>query len=1100
MNSFAKTLRDQHRRITHPAELYHDLPATLAAPWITSIEHGGLNRAELFDPLQPVIVLVYSYLNRSVGDLIQMYWGDNPLAVGELEIGPEHLSSEVVPVHVAPSPGNIPDGQWEVHYHVIRVSGNPAGSHPLSIRAKRTVPGNPDPEPATPYINENLTPPEGIPSNPDASTALTVEIPRYLYISEGDVITLHWSGVQLSKTVSATEAATPSLKLYIQVPADVIADNPGSNLVVRYDIRDTVNNWSLFSLERRVNVVRPGAFPPPVVDQAPGDVLNIDTLNGADVSVLVLVYPHFEVGTTFRLAWTGQPIFGPPVEVEFFRTVTDRYSPVSVTLSNADAARLVGTIAQLYYEAEVIEPGNPLPVLRRSDIRTLTVEGTLAELALPIVVGAVGGVLDPDRIVGSSQEVIIQAWSFMGFPQTVSVFWDGETAAGSGYYRQETVTIEREAQVGRDVSVFFDKEFANVLRGGKLQVSYRIQAGGQSYTSPTLALTVGGIINNLPAPTTDPFFPGGDLDLGQVGNFITVNIADNAFFQPGDIIVLNSTGSGGVDYSSQLPYPGTLSAQLGKTPYLDGNLDGLVALDYEVHRNGLLVGTSTALTLAIRLSGGQPWPLPTVQDATGSTVTVLNPIKPGTANEPNTATVLINDARILAGDTVAVTWLLQGVDQVVPWVLATAGAAQVPVPDLIVTRSMGKTAVVNYTIYRGVFPDLTLVGTSLPIDLPVLQMPAGVLPTPLFEPLTAGRLDLNHFAGDGVVVVPPWPRIAEGQTVWMRVSGTDDRNEPWTEALYVGKAVTAAELSAGLRRALPRAWLLRLQNGSSLVVTMSVGFDNGLSEGEAIMFPQGDVELLQVELELIAPTVENEVDGRLDPELVPTAGVTVTVPTFSGMAPGQKISVDWTASDNDFYTTAEQEVAAVAPLNFLIPKRISDLSTDERVSVAYNVRLTAEAMKNTSRPVPFELGKAGRPSYPTQQDFEDEEPRIIRQDTDLGLLTVRANPVSVETSIESNAPENLSPFITGKALKAISPSILSFFNVDFKDPVTHFKAGISANNYISIRSLEGNYKSIPWNGTGWVELSGHGMQRIISFHIASYAGTPVYMDNITVEY
>ncbi|MBD8756898.1 hypothetical protein [Pseudomonas coleopterorum] len=115
---------------------------------------------------------------------------------------------------------------------------------------KQTVPGDPDPDPSTAYANERLTAITGIPDPVPPGRALTMTLPRYVNIREHDKMILHWADKQIVKIIIADEASNPDTPLAVIVPASIIDSTPGVGLIVRYDIYDTVMNWSLYSEAR----------------------------------------------------------------------------------------------------------------------------------------------------------------------------------------------------------------------------------------------------------------------------------------------------------------------------------------------------------------------------------------------------------------------------------------------------------------------------------------------------------------------------------------------------------------------------------------------------------------------------------------------------------------------------------------------------------------------------------------------------------------------------------------------------------------------------------------------------------------------------------
>ncbi|MGS0739167.1 hypothetical protein ACVBEG_22155 [Pseudomonas sp. GG8] len=151
----------------------------------------------------------------------------------------------------------------------------------------------------------------------------------------------------------------------------------------------------------------------------------------------------------------------------------------------------------------------------------------------------------------------------------------------------------------------------------------------------------------------------------------------------------------------------------------------------------------------------------------------------------------------------------------------------VPVAD--VTLAVGKTIQVIYAVVR---PDGVILSEIL--NLIVQPIAADKLPTPQITQASEDVLDLTTFGGDADVTVEAWPLIAVGQTVWLTVSGPSGGP---TMELLKAYVVTAADVSKGVRGTIARAELEKFTVGSELRVWVTVGFDRGGDEGEAIKFP-----------------------------------------------------------------------------------------------------------------------------------------------------------------------------------------------------------------------------------------------------------------------
>ncbi|WP_277965036.1 hypothetical protein, partial [Pseudomonas sp. RIT-To-2] len=751
----------------------HDnFPPILPAPKIPAVlVHNGLNKNDLHDPTVPVLVQVIVPMGWGVGDYVNLYWNDVAVATQVISADDRELAQTNVRV----LPAHIPEGVTRVHYHHFGLvgEGETASIEHAPFLVKRTVPGNPDPNPNTPYINENLSPLTGIPESlPATGGPLTLGIARYENIAADDVITIYWSGVPVTRTVSQEEA-TGSGALSVVISAEIIRNNPGLNLAVTYDIRDTVKNWSLFSETQRTDVESAAALHVPTVRDADDfDVLDVDELAGGDVAIQIPVNGNLDIPSTGTLTWTGQPVLGPRLTYTLPFSITQASTRLTLWVPHIQAAALVGSTATVYYDGvRSATPG-------RSARASVSLVGQPVELAEPTLTGVSGGTYNPDLITGTHQEVLVPAYSFMAVDQSVTLIWEGTTASGGSVYQTQTVPIQQPAQVGRPVSFLIEKIYATTLAGGSLRVSYTVVAQGQEYRSQVLELTVSGQVNTLPAPETIPVFANGNVDPGQVGATLQVVVKANGLLLPGDQVTVHWHGNpdASTNPTNSFPATGDLSVIIAKDPFVLGNAGGLVDVWYDVRRNGVPFGSSRVLTLNIGDAGAQPWPAPVVTDATGSVANPLNPIRPSTGNTENTATVVLSDPRLALGDVVATVWRYpDGTNPSIPYgLVTTAGQVQMAVPREVLAASVGRTIEVVCVVFRANAP----VGTSQTLNLVVSSIPQSALPTPAITEAQGNELDVSRLTANATATVAAWPLIATAQFYWLEARGTLANNSP----------------------------------------------------------------------------------------------------------------------------------------------------------------------------------------------------------------------------------------------------------------------------------------------------------------------------------
>ncbi|MBD8594107.1 hypothetical protein IFT75_11900 [Pseudomonas sp. CFBP 8758] len=493
------------------------------------------------------------------------------------------------------------------------------------------------------------------------------------------------------------------------------------------------------------------------------------------------------------------------------------------------------------------------------------------------------------------------------------------------------------------------------------------------------------------------------------------------------------------------------------------------------------------MLISVQDAASQTWPAPEVHDASGGPVTVWNPVADG---QGNIANFVLRDSRLRIGDTVAPFWRLPGdVDQLLAWIpVSAAGEAQASVPPAVLAASRGRTVTVFYAVMQGgVVTPLSAV-----LTLRVADFAAGDLPAPVVAEAsgTPAVLDLNITAGNATVIVAPWPLIAAGQTFWLLAKGIRDDGSIYTERLSTPYAVQPAEVATGIRRVLERPQLLRLENASTLRLELKVDLTGGAVEASATLFPEGEVVMATVNLDLIAPTVVGAVNGILDPDTIPGNGVVVQVPVFGGRAVSQWVSVVFNGQGGSKEVTDRQQVTDASDvMEFVVSKAEVLKSINQAVTFEYKVALTDGGLYTTSDPVSLEVGE-GYPTQPGVIDFEDLPLGDLAGVTDLGPCTITAGRIS------NTYPG--APHITGKHFE--KPERGDFTIIRMHIPTTRLKFGFSTPGtvYLSVGYEDGRYLQFPITGNSWREFAQANISNRIKDISFEAPGVLFRLDNITV--
>ncbi|MFJ4145172.1 hypothetical protein [Pseudomonas sp. NPDC089734] len=282
----------------------------LTALHIPSIDLGGKNGlgwADLKDPLKGVALFAITPTATVKGDLIELLW--NGQVIQNLLASPDRPS-----IDFSVLPQDIPDDPEvsEVFYRITPAAGGAPEDSPVrQVQVKRSVPGGLDTDNHTPYINENLATVENLPSNIDMPADLTLTIPAWDNMQEGDVLRLFWTSNEFvveNPPLPVDQAGKPQT-LIVSAALQIAAGN-GDNLTVYYEIRDRVGNWSGYSLVAftSIDIL---VLPAPMVEEAPNGEL--DPMLGVAGATVVVAYPDMRDTDSIRVRWdSDEDVTDPP--------------------------------------------------------------------------------------------------------------------------------------------------------------------------------------------------------------------------------------------------------------------------------------------------------------------------------------------------------------------------------------------------------------------------------------------------------------------------------------------------------------------------------------------------------------------------------------------------------------------------------------------------------------------------------------------------------------------------------------------------------------------------------------------------------------------
>lgn len=731
---------------------------------------SGIGYADTLDPQVPLSVRVGPYVTIAAGDIIDLYC-DNQIAlnytVRDEDLTPETPTFVVLPL----SQKFIHPAEITLYYEVTEpIGGVKNQSLTITVPVKLTVPGGTDINPATPWENEALAKP--VVSPPGIITSaedVSVEIAPYVNMAIGDDIKLSWHG-QFVRMVIMSEAEIGK-PVVIQVPKGAIEYAGSSDMIeVRYEIRDVVNNWSRWSLPTYTRVeIGKDMLPAPVAPQAPNMELDLETLAGAPVQILVLSNPQVAKGDEVMLSVERETGSGMPLPT--YRTEKIVQNPLGF-LDFSIPNELFQPISQGRARVKYRVLKATGQVLLSKNL-PLKITGNMMTLDAPRIPVAEQneGVLDP-----TAKNVLVEVppYYFMLPGQDVDLVWMGKTAGGANVMHEERKNLSN-SDIGNTLEYAIPDTKVSALAGGSLQVYYTITSFEREFfKSPVLNVLVGDDTGvSFAAPSIDELDDSGLLDPANIALEATVRIARYPGMAENDKVTLywDGQGSSGSYSDFTVINSGTVSREVVfrvNKRYVEANTNSAVSTWYEVDR-----GTQKFVSSQLRFRVGSmeyvPLPRPVIKEAVGDT---LDP-----ADAPKGATVLIAaSANLESGDVVEIRWEGPKGSDTQKTVIGAADAGRelsVVFASQLVHINDGQTVDVSYAVQRA--------GGLQQSDVVSLQVLSAVLelPAPTMDSVTAdGILRPSLIPETGAIVRVNYRNMASDDQVAVFWSGVTTYTPP----------------------------------------------------------------------------------------------------------------------------------------------------------------------------------------------------------------------------------------------------------------------------------------------------------------------------------
>ncbi|WP_214512644.1 hypothetical protein [Pseudomonas brassicacearum] len=430
-------------------------------------------------------------------DWTQMGIGDNVKLLLDGDEVDQHTITDLTEVGERVTlwvpPRRFLTGSHELTYVVKRPSqSNETYTPPVKLYVKLELPGGQDldPDPGShselymyidPAIVEDGVDQEAaengvditVQAKPDSSTS-----EPYPYIAVGDVITLSWGGVLVeSDPVEQAQIDDPDNNpIVIHVSKEIIVeagDSGPDGLAVTFQIHDLVKNQSEDWCPETRLVVDTGnsRLVAPILEQADGNVLNLDTLGdeALQLQVWAEIQDGFLKGDVIIMRVKGITLDGDLIE-ETARQEIEENPPtvVRVYMPNGSARALAKTQAVFSYKQE-----RGGMVIQQSKGRFVNIIGEPTQLAAPIADDAQSGALDPDL---ASTRIRIPFDDVITADMAIELKWFGTRADQSSYEPELDWYFPSEGEIGAKEDFFITVEGRHLktLEGGTLDLSYNL--------------------------------------------------------------------------------------------------------------------------------------------------------------------------------------------------------------------------------------------------------------------------------------------------------------------------------------------------------------------------------------------------------------------------------------------------------------------------------------------------------------------------------------------------------------------------------------------------------------------------------------------------
>lgn len=370
----------------------------------------------------------------------------------------------------------------------------------------------------------------------------------------------------------------------------ILAGGDSNALLLQYDVFDEVLNYAeKWSLPTTV-AVDAGAWRlgAPIIKQASGGVIDLETLGYDDVVVQILVEGRdFEVNDTIEMKCVGLTSAGQTLtHIVPAQILSEPPMILDIAAPNAFFRAIASGSVEASYLL-IKQNGSPPLSSKRA---FANIVGTFMDLPAPTVREAQGDTLEPDVNVGT----VDIRYPDMKNGDLINTIGAGSQFNGQSYVFEYPHTVSEGDAAEKIITLHIENEHLTALKNGSFELFYRVYRMAREdlhlygvYESEHLYLKIAAIPGEFPAPTVLEA-PDGFLDPTTVPHSATVRV-DNPATVIGDEVTCYWKGPS-TSGSTRASVPIT-NVTVGKpinfridARFITPNISELVAVRYGIQR------------------------------------------------------------------------------------------------------------------------------------------------------------------------------------------------------------------------------------------------------------------------------------------------------------------------------------------------------------------------------------------------------------------------------------------------------------------------------------------------------------------------------------